>query len=936
MLILVEWLHEYLSGQLSVTQIETALGAAGIEVEATRRPPEFDESITAATVEEVKPHPNADKLRVATVSTGGDERVEVVCGAPNLYEGQRAVLARVGATLPGGTTIENTTIRGQGSHGMLCSEYELQLGSDQSGIIDLGPETEAGTPLTSLFNENYTVIEVDTPTNRWDSQGYIGLAREVAAHTETDVVFDGDQGEPLSGQPRDDLFENHAQEDVFSYGLARLEADKDSNQESPAWMQRRLRFHGIKPMNAIVDITNYAMLVTGQPLHAFDSDRAEGKIHVRYAHNGETITTLDDVERCLNSSDLVIADESGPLALAGVMGGRRGEISSSSRKITLEAASFSGSLVRTSAKRHGLRTEASSRFERGIPMQAATRTLQYAAELLRQYAGAEVTAHQTERSKWPWVQRVGVPASRAAVLSGIDDLSRETIAAELQKLHFEARPFDIAAEARAHLGKPYKWGARFKTDGTDAFDCSYLVDYLYSLIGVTVGHTALGQYEHGTPVEVDDLQPGDVVFYEGKIEHSATDHYYTLNGDGSHTRHELAEEKRVGHNGVYIGDGTVVMAAEYKLENGQWVAREEPGVVEVELSEFTLDGGYLGARRYVTDPNEYVTVTVPWWRPDVTMLEDVVEEVVKLIGLDEIPVTLPGWQPTDISPDEYWYRLNELRWLLYGLGLFEVTTYPFISEEDITTFHLEKEHLKLANPRSQEQAYLRTTLLPLLVRSVTSNTGYARQFGVFEMARVFFPHTEEPLPSEQLKLGIAMKAEDVIVLKGYIDQVLEHIHADPDIDNGTDTAFLHPTRQARIYLGEEMAAWFGEVHPDILAGLKHRESVSYAEIDIAVLLRHYQPSRFVPLPRYPSSYRDITVLLPMRSRWQDLRRSLERMDDVVATFVDEYYKENDQKAVTIHLELQAREETLTDARIQHRLDQIKDVLEREHGAQPDS
>ncbi len=931
MLIVVEWLNEYLSEPLGSARMASALEAAGIEVEDTTRPPEFNDKIVAATVEEVKPHPNADKLRLAIVNTG-NKQYEIVCGAPNLYEGQRAVLAQVGAQLPDGTDIQETDIRGQTSHGMLCSEYELGLGGAHEGIMDLGPEVEPGTPLHAVYSDNYTLIDVDTPTNRWDIQSYVGIAREVAAHSEVDFIFDVTKSSDSQGERSDALFENHVQDEVPSYGLVQLTLPGKQVPDSPSWMQRRLRFHGVKPMNGVVDITNYAMLVTGQPLHAFDGDVIEGGIQIRYAGTDEAFATLDGVERTLSSNDLVIADDSGPIALAGVIGGSRSEISAQTNTITLEAASFEGVMVRKTAKRHGLRTEASARFERGIPMKAVKHALRYAVGLLQEYTGAEVRAYQTERAKWPWVQHIGVPTSRAAVLSGVDGLSREDIAGHLQKLQFEARPFDVAAEARSHLGKPYKWGASFKTDGTEAFDCSYLIDYLYSLINVHVGHTALGQYELGTPVEKDELRPGDVVFYEGKIEHSATDHYYTRNGDLTHTKHALDETKKVGHNGIYVGEGKVVMAAEYRYEDGEWVKREEQGVIEVELSEFTENGGYLGARRYVENLDDYVTVTVPWWRPDVTMLEDIIEEVVKLIGLDEIPSTLPKWQPQEVAPDEYWHRLNEIRWLLYGLGLFEVTTYPFISEDDITTFHLDKEHLKLANPRSQEQAYLRTTVLPLLVKSIAHNTGYVREFGIFEIARVFFPETEQQLPTEQIKLGIAMKTDSVLKLKGYLDQLVRHIHGEAEIESGIERVFGHPARQAHIRFGRETAGWFGEVHPDILTNLKSRESIMCAEIDITTLLRHWQPARFHQLPKYQSSYRDITILVPPRAQWQDLHRSVEQVKDVEATFVDEYHKEG-KKAVTIHLELLARDATLTDAKIRERVERITQILKTEHGAE---
>lgn len=929
MLIVARWLNQYLSQPLSINQLQAAMEAAGIEVEDAKHPPQFDEGIVTATVKEVKDHPRADRLQIAVVESEGQTH-EVVCGAPNLAAGQRVVWARPGATLPDGTAIEQADIRSATSEGMLCSERELGLGKNHEGILELGPEVAADQPLAAVFTAEYTILDIKTAANRWDLQSYLGIAREVTAHSEAELVFDELTRSPVEAQRVEDLFTNHTSDAVTCYGLVWLRLD--AAKPSPAWMQQYLRLSGVKPISAVVDITNYVMLALGQPLHAFSGEAVTGPVEIRFGKTDEVLLTLDGVERRLSSEDLVIADQNGPIGLAGVMGGQKSEINDKTTTIALEAATFDSALVRKMAKRHGLRTEASARFERGIPVQAPKQALRHAIGLLQEHAEAEVTSYQHERSVWPWVQHIGLRAARARQFLGIEELEREDMARYLKQLHFDAEVFDIAAEARRHLGKPYKWGAKFKTDGTEAFDCSYLIDYVYSLIGCQVGHTALGQYEVGRPIADEDLLPGDVVFLEGYIDKSATDHYYTPNTDGTHTKHELEAEKRVGHNGIYVGDNKVVMAAEYRYQDGEWVKRDNTGVMEVDLSEFTDNPGYVGARRFLEDIDDYIRITVPWWRPDVRSPEDALEELIKLIGLEQVPATLPAWHPKEVTTDTSTHRSNQLRWVLYGLGLHEVATYPFISEQDSQLFRQPGSPLRLANPRSQEQAYLRTSLLPLLIHAVVNNTSYQQQFGVFEQARVFLPAGSSELPQERNRLGLVYQGTDILQLKAYLDALFAHTNVDPEIVTTTQHESLHPARQAQLEVNGEHLGWFGVLHPEINQTLKTEHTLLCAELELDVLLAQWQPANFRPLPKYPSSYRDITLRVAPRVTWGDIRQTLSQLEALRVSFLDEYHKD-DQKAVTIHVELQAHQGTLTDAQIETRMQTIATTLGQQLGAE---
>ena len=919
MLILAEWINQYLARELSMTELTEALESAGIEVEGVQHPPEFDDKLIAADVVDIKPHPNADKLQLAVVATAED-RYEVVCGAPNLARGQKAALARPGAKLPGGESIKRAEIRGVHSEGMLCSESELGLSNDHEGIIDLGSEVEAGTPLNSLYLSDYTLIDITTAANRWDLQNYRGIAREVAAHTGVDFVDEKVGRIELGSGKEDKIFTNHIPEQVTDYGLVRLKSRANVPLSEQVKIRRRLRLSGIKPINSVVDATNYAMLVTGQPLHAFDADKVQGDIEVRFAHKDESIRTLDGAERTLVSDDIVIADNNGPIALAGVIGGADAEISNSTEEIIVEAATFPSVYVRKTAQRHGLRTEASSRFERQLPMQTVVSGLQYVASVLQESDEVEVLNSHHERNEWPWVQHIGLEMERARKVTGLEELSKDQVVSHLKSLGFEAEAFDITSIARSHIGKPYKLGAKFKTDGTDAFDCSYLVDYIYSLIGVSAGHTAHQQHRNGSDVALEDLLPGDLLFRGGPWV-------------------ELDESERDGisHVALYIGDGKIIEARDYVRDNeGEWsqLPPEDRKVVESDVDTITKDPQFVGAKRCTNNLEDYIRITVPWWRPDVIRPEDIIEEVVKLIGLEEIPVTLPPWHPINASSDWNLRRRDEVRWLLYGLGGYEVTTYPFISEADISLFKQSGSHFKLANPRSQEQAYLRTSLLPLLGHSVVNNATYKDKFAIFELATIFRVDDEEKLPKEREKLGIAYRSDDILDLKRYLDALFEHAQIAVSIDMRTsERDCLHPARQAVIATPEnDELGWFGVVHPDITTALKSSSPLLYAEIDVPELQSSWNQPDFQAVPRYQSSYRDLTLQVAPDITWQQVVEALSTVDDVECEFKDEYYKDG-QKALTIHLELQAKERTLSEDDITAKIERIADTLKQAVGAE---
>lgn len=382
----LDWLKQYVSAAMPPAELADRLTMAGLEVEGIIHRFDYLETVVVGRITEVHPHPNADRLSVCRVDAGGRMR-SVVCGAPNAKPGVAAPLALPGTLLPGGLHVTETAIRGVISEGMLCSRTELELGSDASGIMELEPDAEAGQSLAEILNLPDTVFEIGLTPNRPDCLSILGVAREVAAMT-------GDRMTPP------DITLPAAQGDIHEITSVTIEApdlcpryaaimlEDIAVAPSPEWLQNRLRSVDLKPINNIVDITNFVMMETGQPLHAFDFDLLAGhRIVVKTAAEGETFTTLDGRKRILSSETLMICDGEKPVAVAGIMGGENSEINENTRRVLIESACFNPVSVRRTAKRLGLATDASHRFERGVDPDGTVRAAKRAARLMAKIGG---------------------------------------------------------------------------------------------------------------------------------------------------------------------------------------------------------------------------------------------------------------------------------------------------------------------------------------------------------------------------------------------------------------------------------------------------------------------------------------------------------------------------------------------------------------------
>jgi phenylalanyl-tRNA synthetase beta chain len=380
----VNWLGEWLGAVPEPRELAMRLTMAGLEVEAVEpAAPPLAGVVVGEIVERVR-HPNADTLSVCQVNTGAG-RLQVVCGAPNARVGLRAPFATIGARLPGGLEIRRATLRGVESFGMLCSASELGLDADASGLMELPAELVAGEPLAAALALEDTVLELNLTPNRGDCLGVLGIAREAAA------LAGARLGEPGLAPVPATSSERFPVELVPGAGCARFAArvirGVRPGAEAPLWMRERLRRAGLRPLGAIVDVTNYVMLELGQPMHAYDLRELAGGLVVRRAQAGETLRLLDGREVTLDESVMIIADHARPLALAGVMGGDHSGIGDDTTDVLLEVAFFRPDAVAGRGRRYGLVTDASQRFERGVDPTLQERAIERATALLLACAG---------------------------------------------------------------------------------------------------------------------------------------------------------------------------------------------------------------------------------------------------------------------------------------------------------------------------------------------------------------------------------------------------------------------------------------------------------------------------------------------------------------------------------------------------------------------
>ncbi|HDD6705070.1 TPA: phenylalanine--tRNA ligase subunit beta [Staphylococcus aureus] len=443
MLISNEWLKEYVTIDDSVSNLAERITRTGIEVDDLIDYTKDIKNLVVGFVKSKEKHPDADKLNVCQVDIGEDEPVQIVCGAPNVDAGQYVIVAKVGGRLPGGIKIKRAKLRGERSEGMICSLQEIGISSNyipksfESGIYVFSEAQVPGTDALQALYLDDQVMEFDLTPNRADALSMIGTAYEVAALYNTKMTKSETTSNELDLSANDELTVTIENEDKVPYYSARVVHDV-TIEPSPIWMQARLIKAGIRPINNVVDISNYVLLEYGQPLHMFDQDAiGSQQIVVRQANEGEKMTTLDDTERELLTSDIVITNGQTPIALAGVMGGDFSEVKEQTSNIVIEGAIFDPVSIRHTSRRLNLRSESSSRFEKGIATEFVDEAVDRACYLLQTYANGKVLKDRVSSGELgAFITPIDITADKINRTIGFD-LSQNDIVTIFNQLGFD-------------------------------------------------------------------------------------------------------------------------------------------------------------------------------------------------------------------------------------------------------------------------------------------------------------------------------------------------------------------------------------------------------------------------------------------------------------------------------------------------------------------
>jgi len=788
------WLREYVNPSLSTGELVDQLTMAGLEVDGFEPVAADFSKVVVGEILETNQHPDADKLVVCTVSTGGEQH-QVVCGAPNARQGIKVPFALVGAKLED-FQIKKAKLRGVESFGMLCSEKELGLGESHDGLLELPTDAVVGQDVREYLGLDDAIIDLDLTPNRSDCLGIVGLARETGLINALDV-------KPIQ------IAETAATHDSafaveLSAGTAcprfigRVIKNIRLDAETPLWMKEKLRRSDVRSIDPVVDVTNYVMLELGQPMHAYDLEKLSGKIVVRTSKAGEKVRLLDEQEITLHDGTLLITDDSGPIGIAGIMGGLSTSVTESTCDIFLESAFFAPLAIAGQARSYGLNTDASHRFERGVDWQGQARAIDLATQLLVKIAGGEPgpVTESVDVSSLPEVPEVPLRLARVIRLLGV----------EVEAVQIE--------DMLARLGFAYSRTA------------------------------------------------GDDIVWQ---------------------------------------------------------------------------------------------IQAPSYRFDIAIEADLIEEISRIYGYNNLPVRTPKLHLTMAPVTETALALNDLKSALVSRGYQEAITYSFVDTGIQNTLDPANEPIGLANPLSSEMSVMRTTLWSGLIKALTHNLNRQQnRVRLFETGLRFIqPPNQALLEVSDVKQDMMLaglicgsrhpeswsngsEAVDFYDIKGDIESLLSLLGGvgQFDIREGTDPALypaLHPGQTAVIERDGEALGVVGLLHPQAQKALDIGPDVYLFELEVAKLLHKPIPNA-VNLSKYPEVRRDIAIIVDSKVSAREIDACIQSSQ--IETFknlklFDVYQGKGidpNRKSVALGLTFQHASRTLTDDEISGFVDEIVAAL----------
>ena len=785
------WVDEWIQASLSANELAEQITMAGLEVDGIEPVAGQFSNVVVGEVVECAPHPDADKLRVTKVNVGEAELVDIVCGAPNCRLGLRVAVAKVGAVLPGDFEIKKAKLRGQPSHGMLCSYSELGIPVEADGIIELPLDAPIGVDLRDYLQLNDVSIEVDLTPNRADCLSIAGLAREIGVLNRCDVAAPAWSAVAVTSDASFPICVE-ASEACPRY-LGRVLKGLNVKAATPLWMQEKLRRCGMRSIDPIVDVTNFVLLELGQPMHAFDLAKLKGGLQVRMAKQDEKLTLLDESEVTLRPDTLVIADEQGPLALAGVFGGRDSGVSAETQDILLECAFFSPLAIKGRARSYGLSTDSAHRFERGVDAQLQALAMERATSLLLAICGGDAGSV-------------------------------------------------VAVVAEAYLPK-----AEMIT---------------------------------------------------------------------------LRREKLTRVVGISFDDAVVT---EILTRLGLAVT-------------VTTDGWQAKA---------------PSWRFDIAIEEDLIEEVARIYGYNNIPNLPPMAHLVMNEQKEADLPLKRARYLLVDRGFQEAITYSFVEPKAMSLLFPECDPIILPFPISADMSAMRVSLWPGLISAVVYNQN--RQQGrvrLFENGLRFIKDAdaENGIRQEPLLAGvisgnladehwsIPSRGADFFDLKGDVEALLE-LTGDAhrfSFVRGSHSA-LHPGQSAQILRDGLPVGWIGVIHPNLEKKLGLKSKVVLFELELDGLLQARIPLAG-EISRFPANRRDLALVIDQQVAAADILQTAKKIggNQIVGINLFDIYQgqgvPEGKKSLAISLVLQDTQRTLEDKEIADTIAKVVEGLRTEFNA----
>jgi len=774
------WLRQLVNPAISSAELEHLLTMAGLEVEALESvAPEFS-GVVVAHILSAEKHPDADRLQVCRVDVGQGEPLQIVCGAPNARAGLKAPCALVGAKLPG-FDIRRAKVRGVESFGMMCSAKELGVAEESGGLLELPADAPVGQDIRQQLALDDRLFTLKLTPNRSDCLSLLGIAREVAALTGAALMPPAIVAVPVGSTQRREV--RVEQPEACPRYCGRVVSGVDATVRTPDWMVQRLARSGVRSISAIVDITNYVLLELGQPMHAFDLDKLSGGIRVRLAAAGESLLLLNGQETALQPDMLVIADDDGPIALAGIMGGDASSVSDATTSIFLESAFFSPAAIAGRARRLGLTTDSSYRFERGVDFAATIQALERATQLLLEICGGSAGPVTEVCGALPARTPVQLRVARASAVLGID-LDAARVADLLARLQFESAP---------------------------------------------------------------------------------------------------------------------------------------------------VEGGFR--------------VTPPSYRFDIAIEEDLIEELARTHGYDDIPALAPRSGLHMLPDDEGRRDASQLRAALAAADYREAITYSFIEEESERALHGNAAPIALLNPIASNMRVMRSSLWAGLLEALQYNLNRRQErVRLFEVGACFAKAAADIEEVTRIagicygsvgpeQWGQPMREVDFYDVKADVERL-----AGGRVRCVAEShPALHPGQSARILLGQQAIGWIGGLHPQWQQHYQLPRGAVLFELDLAPLLECGKP-QFVAVPKFPQVRRDLALVvdaaLPAQAVLDTLKRAKTEVVSEISLF-DQYLGKGipqGKKSLAFLVVMQDTQQTLKDEVADAALARLVSEAAREHGA----